>query len=256
MLFLPLVLEAQVYRVGDLVENVTLTDRNTGQPVSLHELEGSILVLEWFAFWCPFCQAAAPQVDSGIVDHYAGGTGQGLEVRRVGLNVQSDSTSRNIQGTNAFIAAYGLDPVLQDTTRSFARRFLAFDAQPIFAIINGVADSPSHAQWEILYIETSYGSSSAPIEAMRSAIESVLAPVVEPPTPTEIVESVHSAADATLRLRIEGNRRDEIRVRRSHNLVTWTLLELPVPEDPGAFLAVPSPGNGESVFYQAVRLDE
>jgi thiol-disulfide isomerase/thioredoxin len=55
-------LQAQLYERGDIVENFTLTNRETGEPVSLYDLEGKIIFLEWFAWWCPFCEAAANDV--------------------------------------------------------------------------------------------------------------------------------------------------------------------------------------------------
>ena len=62
---------SQRYSEGDIVENFTLTNRQTGEPVSLYDLEGKIIFLEWFAYWCPFFQAAAADVEPGIVQYYA-----------------------------------------------------------------------------------------------------------------------------------------------------------------------------------------
>ncbi len=53
------------YQVGDVVASFSLTDRATGRAVTLKDFAGKIVLLEWFAWWCPFCQAAAPQVESG-----------------------------------------------------------------------------------------------------------------------------------------------------------------------------------------------
>ena len=59
------------YSVGHTVANFTLTDRATGRPVQLTDFAGKIVFLEWFAWWCPFCQAAAAQIEPGIVQAYA-----------------------------------------------------------------------------------------------------------------------------------------------------------------------------------------
>ena len=173
---------AQIYRVGGTVQNFTLTDRATGRPVNLTDFAGKIVFLEWFAWWCPFCQAAAPQVRSGIVDYYAarGGNPAGLPVLHVAVNLQGGQEPQ----TQQFISAYGLGQTLNDFNRAVADRFQT-GGQPIFAIINGVAGSQSHRQWELVFTQLGYGSTQAPITDFRRAIDSVraAAPVAPPPPP-------------------------------------------------------------------------
>jgi len=170
---------AQAYRVGDTVQNFTLTDRATGRQVGLEDFSGKIVFLEWFAWWCPFCQAAAPQVRSGIVDHYAarGGNPAGLPVLHVAVNLQAGQETQ----TQQFVDAYGIGLTLNDFNRALANRFQP-GGQPIFAIINGVAGSLSHRQWELVFSQLGYGSTQAPITDFRRAIDSVrAAATVEPP---------------------------------------------------------------------------
>ena len=175
---------AAIYRTGEVVQNFTLTDRATGRPVSLTDFAGKIVFLEWFAWWCPFCQAAAPQVRAGIVDYYAarGGNPAGLPVLHVALNLQPGQETE----TQQFISAYGLGQTLNDFNRAVADRFQV-GGQPIFAIVNGVAGSASHKQWELIFTQLGYGSTQAPIADFRRAIDGVRAaavvvpPVVTPP---------------------------------------------------------------------------
>jgi peroxiredoxin len=124
--------QAQRYQVGDIVQNFTLTNRTTGQPVNLHDLEGKIVFLEWFAYWCPFCQAAAADVSTGIVDYYnsRGGNPDGVPVMHVGVNLEPSNPS----STDNFINFYGFQFVLNDFNRLVATRFQS-GGQPIFAII-------------------------------------------------------------------------------------------------------------------------
>ena len=174
----------QLYKEGDIIENFTLTNRETGEPVSLHDLEGKVIFLEWFAYWCPFCQAAAAEIGPGIIEHYKdlGGNPNGVEVIHVALNLERSNSG----STDNFINFYGLEFVLEDTNRDVADRF-AFGGQPIFAIINGVANSPSHEQWELVYSRLGYGDRNHPIDEFRAEINSVAAAM--PPTFSDYLEN-------------------------------------------------------------------
>lgn len=169
---------AQRYQVGDIVENFTLIDRATNEPVSLYDMEGKIIFLEWFAWWCPFCIGAASDIRPGIVEYYGniGGNPNGIEIMHVGLNLQ---IGQEVE-TQGFINDWQLGLVLNDFDRAVASRFQPSD-QPIFAIINGVAGSASHKQWELLYSELGYQNLNAPIDTFRAVINSVLAPAGEAP---------------------------------------------------------------------------
>ncbi|MGE3308890.1 MAG: hypothetical protein AB7O66_02885 [Limisphaerales bacterium] len=162
------------YRAGDRIENFTLTDRATRQPVQLSDFAGKIVFLEWFAWWCPFCQAAAPQVGTGIVDWYASRSGNpaGIPVMHVAINLQPNQESQ----TGNFVNRSGFDFVLEDFNRGLANRFQS-GGQPIFAIINGVTNSPSHEPWELLLHQDGYGQRdfSASIADFRAAIDQVQA---------------------------------------------------------------------------------
>ena len=58
------------YSAGDVVDNFTLTKFSTETEVELHDLEGYVIFLEWFAHWCPYCQAGLRR----IVDDRNGNT--------------------------------------------------------------------------------------------------------------------------------------------------------------------------------------
>ena len=192
------------YQVGDIVEGFELIDRATGMPVKLSDLEGNVIFLEWFAWWCPFCRSAAAEIGPGIVDHYKnlGGNLNGVPVKHVGINLQSGQET----DTQSFVEFYGLELVLNDFDRGLANRFQG-GGQPIFAIINGVKDSPSHRQWELLYSHLGYGELDSPIATFRSEINAVMAgpdagpepePEPEPMGPTVAPGIVHQPVDQTV----------------------------------------------------------
>lgn len=165
------------YAVGDTVQNFQLIDRATGRAVSLYDLEGNVIFLEWFAYWCPFCQAAAAEIEPDIVQYYAdrAGNAHGVPVKHVALNLQGDAEA----ATQQFVDFYHLGQVLNDFGGTVASRFQT-GGQPIFAIINGVQGSPSHRQWKLLYSQLGYGMLDFPIATYRGVIDSVQAASVDP----------------------------------------------------------------------------
>ncbi|MBL9194942.1 MAG: redoxin domain-containing protein [Opitutaceae bacterium] len=176
--FVPMMSGQSRYVAGDLVQPFSLTNRADGKPVSLNDFEGKVVFLEWFAWWCPFCQAAASQIEPGIAAYYRTRNGNlnGVPVIHVSVNLQSGQEAQ----TQDFVNRYGLGLVLNDFNRGLADRFHA-GGQPLFAIINGVAGSPSHRQWELIYTQQGYGQLQFPIETFRQAIDSVKAAAVSAP---------------------------------------------------------------------------
>ena len=185
LFLLVLPLSSRAYMVGDTMADYTFTDYRTGKEVGLYELGqgGGVLVLEWFAWWCPFCARAADNVEKGIVQYYGarGGNNYGLPVRHIALNVQGGAREQS----DIFIAKYNMGTVLEDYDRAYFYQFNYGGGQPLFAIINAEANSPSAGQWELLYTRLNYAGNEAPdISAlMRPVIDSVqpgvAGPVVE-----------------------------------------------------------------------------
>jgi thiol-disulfide isomerase/thioredoxin len=248
------VLRGQTYQVGDIAEDFELTNRLTGGTSRLSDYAGQVILLEWFAHWCPFCRAAAPQVDEGIIEHYAnqGGNLAGLPFIRIGLNVHGDLFPSDKVNTDNFISQYSIDPVLEDNNRVIAHRFESSNIQPIFVVINGVANSPTHAQWEIVAIRNSYLETDAPIADLKAAIDSVLAPVAEPSNTAKIV-SPALTSEGQLQVLVTGNNRDQIRLRRSKDLMTWETLGIEIPLSEEAPVILPFSTLEGDYYLQAFR---
>src|SRR5262249_17755265 len=106
---------AKTYRSGDIVEDFALINRDTGQPMRLSDFAGKIVFFDWFAWWCPFCQAAAPQLLEGIDDYYKSRNGNpaGIPVVHVGVNLQGGQEPQ----TQNFVNRAQLEIVLEDFTR-------------------------------------------------------------------------------------------------------------------------------------------
>jgi thiol-disulfide isomerase/thioredoxin len=211
--------QGATYRVGDTVENFSLVNRATGQPMALTDFAGKIVLLDWFAWWCPFCQAAAPQLLDGVHEHYSarGGNPAGIPVVSVGVNLQANQEAQ----TQNFVNRAEYEFVWQDFNRAVANRFFPTGGQPLFAIINGITNSPSHRPWELIYARQGYGQTTFPVADFRAAIDAVQASVVPAVPPTLTLGSGPAANGVTLSVR--GRAGVAYRVESSPDLFGWKL---------------------------------
>lgn len=230
-------LSAQVYKVGDVVSNFAYTDRATGQPVTLTDFEGKIVLIEWFAYWCPFCRAAAPEIEREVIQHYKsqGGTPEGVAVVKLGCNVQPDTGSNKTQ-TDIFVAANAFPVVINDTSpaRALQARFTSTSGQPSFAIINGIANAVDRQtgkpiqQWELLYSRFGYGSTGQPTAQFRTAIDRVKLIVPAEPVLFHNVQHV----GGMISFLIGGSPRAGLTVETSPDGRHWSPSDKGVPPDP------------------------
>lgn len=188
---------AATYRVGDTVTNFTFVARReftrpdgtvvpVGGQVNLTDLAGRVVFLEWFAVWCPFCVAAVPQVEAGIVDWYAarGGNPHGVPVMYIGVNQEPASFYQT--QTDNFINQQGISPVVNDYGPGLGTNRVRFlfqtSGQPSFVVINGVTNSPTHRPWQLLVNHLGYGDTQFETElaGFRTLIDQVQPPIAAP----------------------------------------------------------------------------
>jgi len=231
ILFLGLLLAAHqsdaqsTYQAGETVENFSLINRRTGSPMKLSDFEGKIVFLDFFAHWCPVCNAAAPQLDEGVYERFRHtGNTSGIPVVYVLCNLQSDTASRDRSGTDAFVKRFEGDVVvLQDTNRALQRRFTSSNGQPTFAIINGVTNSPSHRPWELVYSLHGYTSPGRvqPVEAFQRAIDSVKPPVLA--TEPAVLANARAQGSGSASFDLTGTPGRTYRIEKSPDLTQWEL---------------------------------
>lgn len=225
---------AATYRVGDVVTNFTFVARRqftrpdgtlapAGSTVRLSDFAGRVVFLEWFAVWCPYCVAAAPQVDAGIVDWYAarGGNPYGVPVLHIAVNQESASFYQS--QTDNFITQQGFNPVVNDydsTSTNKVRFLFQSSGQPIFAVINGVTNSPTHQPWQLLVNHLGYGDTdfNQELANFRAIIDTVQAPAPAP----QLSAARKVGADFEFALQTQAGR--SYRVQGSTNLADWTTL--------------------------------
>ncbi len=194
-----------------------------GARVYLHDFAGRIVFLEWFAVWCPYCVAAAPQVETGIVDWYEsrGGNPHGVPVLHVAVNQEASSFYQ--AQTDNFINQQGFGIVVNDYEGNVinpVRFMFQSSGQPIFVVINGVTNSPSHQPWQLLVNYLGYGQTdfNQTLANFRAVIDAVQAPV----PPPQLGSPRSAGADFEFNLLTQPNR--SYRVQVSSDLVQWTTL--------------------------------
>ena len=202
--------------------------------MKLFDFARKILVLEWFAYWCPFCKQAAPEIEK-LIEEYraAGGNPDGIEVVEAGCNVQLESVSPTSQ-TDRFAKAYNFQLVLEDNNRALQKKFTSQSGQPTFVVINGIANPAVGRQWEEIYFRHGYGDTASGVAstvmAMRNAINAVRKTTVVEVPPR--IRQVNRAPSGEIQLFIDGSPRDKIKVQGFLNLVIWEDSPNPVPTDP------------------------
>jgi hypothetical protein len=198
--------------------------------------------------------AAAGQTATGIRDYYQNlkGNAHGLPVLHVAVNME-DLASYQSQ-TETFIAQHRFDPVCNDYVRSnnvtyndgFVRLQLQPSNQrPVFAVINGVANSPTHAQWQLLVNQGSFGETdfSQEIAAWRTIIDSVKAPAPRLAPPAIVSNQ--------FQFTLPAQRGQTNRVEVSSNLREWSVVTNLIGTNATVTLREPAaPGDR---FYRVVR---
>jgi peroxiredoxin len=95
-----------------------------GKSISLSSFRGKVVLLNFFATWCPPCKAEMPALNKLYL---------GLKQR--GLEVVTVSTDRSINDIKDFLEKNRVDfPVLFDADRSTAKQFRVFSMPTTFLI--------------------------------------------------------------------------------------------------------------------------
>lgn len=97
----------------------------TGETVSLADLKGQVVFIDFWATWCPPCRISIPAVERLHADY------QGKAVRVLGVSIDED-----IDALRAFVKKKGTPyPVLMDSDSAVASAYGA-DGIPHFVVVD------------------------------------------------------------------------------------------------------------------------
>ena len=127
-------------------------------------------LIEFFAYWCPYCRNAAAELEPKIQQYYEsrGGNADGIPVQLIAINVEPASPTQ----TTSLIYQYGLPVVLDDSSTLGVYDQYELGGIPLFVLINGAANTVPYGQWEILYHHAGY--SIGGYTQFRTLIDSVM----------------------------------------------------------------------------------
>jgi thiol-disulfide isomerase/thioredoxin len=158
-----------------IATNFTIVNHSNGGPLSLHDYQGSVILLDFWAYWCEYCQAAASDIEPNITRFYraAGGNSNGVPVTVISISIDCSDMSLE----DAYIQTYGLELVGDDCNWVAFDQFSSYGGGgiPQFVVINGTTNSLNYAPWQIVAAPDGYATNYT-VPLLKSYIDSVQTP--------------------------------------------------------------------------------
>lgn len=189
----------------------------------------------------------SPVVEKDINQYYKArnGTPAGVQVVVIGIN--TDVTSQ--ANTDSFIRNVGFDLVLDDPGWKSYAQFGPGNSASRYVIINGLADSPSHKQWEVLFNQV-YFQPRQP-EVVRAIIEKVQPPVASEPV-RPVLGGVRRIEAGAVEFTLSGQAGRTHHIELSIDLRSWTRVATLTPNGEKTIHRDDRPAAQGRGFYRAI----
>jgi hypothetical protein len=177
------------------------------------------------------------------------GSSNGLPVAYVAVNLEPSASY--VAQTDGFINQHKFRIAVNDYgpggTNTVRTLFFAQGTRPVFIIINGVSNSPSHALWQVITAEQGYGDSNFAdnVAGWQRLIDSVQAP---PPRITHV-----GLNDGRFEFTIPGQRGRTNRVECTTDFTVWTTITNVFGTNAPVVVRDLNPADGLGRFYRVVR---
>lgn len=137
---------AQPYQIKDLIPDTPIERRFEETPYQLKQFADEIIVLGFFTQWCGSCRRALEALIPALTQRNNRNL-HDIKIRLIAVNLEPEDPSL----TDAFIQDLGIEFVADDFDRTLWDAFTEATTIPLFIVINGVPQSPSHRQWELVH---------------------------------------------------------------------------------------------------------
>jgi thiol-disulfide isomerase/thioredoxin len=177
--------------------NFTIVNHTNSQPLSLFNYRGSVILLDFWAYWCGPCASASADIEPNITQYYrnAGGNNNGVPVQVISISIDCS----DLASANSFISSYGLE-LVGDDCNGVAYNQFGVGYIPHFAVINGTTNSSNYATWQILYSNAGYSRST-----LMSYIDAVQTPAPSSTVTNPVSGAVIAPSNIPLKANIATN---------------------------------------------------
>ncbi len=170
-----------------VAQNFTVYNHVDESPLSLYGYQGNVILLDFWAYWCEYCQEASSDIEPNIAQYYqnAGGNHYGVPVTVLSISIDCSDPSME----DDYIQTFGLQLVADDLNLTAYSQF-SDGYIPLLVVINGATNAVGYVPWQVLYCGDGYEAGYT-VPLLRNYIDSVQTP---PPS----VALTNPAAGATL----------------------------------------------------------